>query len=559
MPAGCVAQSKATGASGTGSKAGQGKGGGKQKGGGKAADSSGGGKATPPRQQQRRQGKGRSQGGGHTNDKSAGSMLASIQALATAVPLLRALGLTGKGQGRRGDQGSVGEQPQTRKSVPAPSGETVVRSRQSKRCRDQHPDQPVLLSGTKKQATLVRPDTGEIANIVSVCAGCHWPYWSTRWSQCANCQLRRDEVARPGPKVWDPRKVQTQFSSAAGDGKCTATAKAKAKTTTAAGATSSTEAKEAAGRPAMFALDLESIADSADMAWDSDRCEEVDDAESILPEADDPVVPSGLTPYWVKFLLRQGMAAAQAYRDQLGFVYEVDIDKQAQLDLARKKMALIVSSGGSEFMGEELASYADTIKRLEQEISQEPGEPLAEDLTAHAKFAQLLERCTKAAAKAKEDALLQHAAISKKIAALEEEQNALRKQSCAQMHADMRLLGLLATKVEATASHSFQKVLAASDFSAAVSTQMDTMFDATWLAQNGMSQLPKETLQAIVMKTRGFWVNAATEAVQNQLDDSGFDQATANLFNLKPGASKEGGAGDGNGRAPMRAITAVAN
>ena len=85
------------------------------------------------------------------------------------------------------------------------------------------------------------------------------------------------------------------------------------------------------------------------------------------------------------------------------------------------------------------------------------------------------------------------------------------------------------------------------------------MVDATWLAQNGMSQLPKETLQAIVMKTRGFWVNAATEAVQNQLDDSGFDQAAANLFNLKPGAGKEGGAGDGNGRAPMRAITAVAN
>ena len=292
MPAGCVAQSKATGASGTGSKAGQGKGGGKLKGGGKAADSAGGGKATPPRQQQRRQGKGRSQGGGHTNDKSAGSMLASIQALATAVPLLRALGLTGKGQGRRGDQGSVGKQPQTRKSVPSPSGETVVRSRQSKRCRDQHPDQPVLLSGTKKQATLVRPDTGEIANIVSVCAGCHWPYWSTRWSQCANCQLRRDEVARPGPKVWDPRKVQTQFSSAAGDGKCTATAKAKAKATTAAGATSSTEAKDATGRPAMFALDLESVADS-DMGWDSDRCEEVDDTES-LAEADDEVVPSGL-------------------------------------------------------------------------------------------------------------------------------------------------------------------------------------------------------------------------------------------------------------------------
>ena len=555
MPSGCRAQAKATGASGTGGKAGQGKGGGKQQGGGKAADSAGGGKATPPRQQQRRQGKGRSQGDGQATDRSAGSMLASIQALATAVPLLRALGLTGKGQGRSGGQDSVGKQPKARKSAPSPSGEVVVRSRQSKRCRDQHPEQPVLLAGTKKQATLVRPDTGDVANIVSVCAGCHWPYWSTRWSQCVNCQVRRDEVTRPGPKVWDPRKVQTQYCGAVGDGKSTAKAKTKTAPPPTAAAASSAEVKTATGRTAMFALDLESVPGS-DMEWDCDGEEEVDDAASI--EADDAVIPSGLTPYWVKFLLRQGMAAAQAYREQLGFVYEVDIDKQAQLDLARKKMAHIVASGGSEFMGEELAAYADTIKRLEQEISLEPGEPEAEDLTAHAKYAQLLERCSKAAAKAKEDAFIQHAAISEKIAALEEEQLALRKQSVAQMSADMKLHGLLAAKVEATASHSFQKVLAASDFTAAVDNQMDTMFDATWLAQNGMAQLPKATLQAIIMKTKGFWVNAASEAVQSQLDESARGQAAANMFNQVPATCKDGGAGGGRGRPSIRDITADA-
>ena len=252
------------------------------------------------------------------------------------------------------------------------------------------------------------------------------------------------------------------------------------------------------------------------------------------------------------------MAAAQAYREQLGFVYEVDIDKQAQLDLARKKMAHIVAFGGSEFMGEELAAYADTIKRLEQEISLEPGEPEAEDLTAHAKYAQLLERCSKAAAKAKEDAFIQHAAISEKIAALEEEQLALRKQSVAQMSADMKLHGLLAAKVEATASHSFQKVLAASDFSAAVDTQMDTMFDATWLAQNGMAQLPKATLQAIIMKTKGFWVNAASEAVQSQLDESARGHAADNMFNQAPGSCKDGGAAGGRGRPSIRDIIADA-
>ena len=112
-------------------------------------------------------------------------------------------------------------------------------------------------------------------------------------------------------------------------------------------------------------------------------------------------LPNGLTTYWVKFLLRQGMEAAKAYRDKIGFDYEVDIDKRSELENAKRDMAHVVASGGSDFMKEELAAYASTIERLEQELSADPEEGAGENVSAHAKLSQLLERCTRAAAKAK--------------------------------------------------------------------------------------------------------------------------------------------------------------
>ena len=179
IPEGCRAKSKMPGDGSAPAKGGHKGQGGKKQGGDKDASGKGGGKRAPSRQQQQsssRRGNGRSQGGGRAAENSAGSMLATIQALAKIEPLLSAFGLTGKGKGRSGGQGSAGKQPMPREAAPSPSGEVVVRNRQSRRCRDQHPEKPVLLAGTKKQATLVRPDTGEIANIVSVCTRCHWPY-----------------------------------------------------------------------------------------------------------------------------------------------------------------------------------------------------------------------------------------------------------------------------------------------------------------------------------------------------------------------------------------------
>ena len=159
-----------------------------------------------------------------------------------------------------------------------------------------------------------------------------------------------------------------------------------------------------------------------------------------------------------------------------------------------------------------------------------------------AKYSQLLEKCTKAAAKAKEDALIKHAEFQAKISALEAEQLELRKQFVAQMTADAKLHTLLPAKVEATASHNFQKVLEASDFSEASDRQMDDLFDSTWLAQNGLAQVPKEILHAIVLKTRPFWVKATSEAVQSPIEDTGYEQAftAANLFASMASTSKEG-------------------
>ena len=119
----------------------------------------------------------------------------------------------------------------------------------------------------------------------------------------------------------------------------------------------------------MFALDPDEPSDEEDddMIVEEDAVAEVLDSEEGTQESeeDDTALPSGLTPYWVKFLLRQGMEAANAYRDRMGFEYEVDLDKRSQLELARRKMAHIVGSGGAEFVGEDLAGYAATIEKLE--------------------------------------------------------------------------------------------------------------------------------------------------------------------------------------------------
>ena len=231
----------------------------------------------------------------------------------------------------------------------------------------------------------------------------------------------------------------------------------------------------------MFAVDLEVPKDEGDdVLLEEDAVAEVQDSEEDTLEIEEEApLPSGLTPYWVKFLLRQGMEAAKAYRDKLGFEYEVDLDKRSQLDIAKPKMAHVVASGGAEFMGEELAGYAATIERLEREISMDPEDSAGDDVTAHAKYSQLLEKCTKAAAKANEDALIKHADLQAKKSALEAEQLELRKQSVAQMTADAKLHTLLTAKVEATASHNFQKVLEASDFSEALDRQVGDLFDST--------------------------------------------------------------------------------
>ena len=104
VPEGCIAKSKLPGA---GSAPGQGNGhkeqGAKGKGGGKYASGKGAGKESSRQRQQdnSRRGNGRGQGGGRAAS-SAGDVLASIQALSKMEPLLRALGLAGKGKGRRG-------------------------------------------------------------------------------------------------------------------------------------------------------------------------------------------------------------------------------------------------------------------------------------------------------------------------------------------------------------------------------------------------------------------------------------------------------------------------
>ena len=111
-------------------------------------------------------------GGNHGADPSG--LLAAVQAFSTVDPFLRSLGLTGKGKGKSSWGGGAKEQPQRKQQEEAV--DLQQRSRQSRRTRDPQPDKIVTLVGTKRQATVVRPDTGEEAAVVAVCATCHWPY-----------------------------------------------------------------------------------------------------------------------------------------------------------------------------------------------------------------------------------------------------------------------------------------------------------------------------------------------------------------------------------------------
>ena len=90
---------------------------------------------------------------------------------------------------------------------------------------------------------------------------------------------------------------------------------------------------------------------------------------------------------------------------------------------------------------------------------------------------------------------------------------------------------------------------------------MDALFDPTWLAQNGMAQVPEEMLQAIVLKTRPFWVKAASEAVQSQIEDAGYEQAfnAANLFADKASSNKDGKGACKKGEHAETGVPAVAN
>ena len=88
---------------------------------------------------------------------------------------------------------------------------------------------------------------------------------------------------------------------------------------------------------------------------------------------------------------------------------------------------------------------------------------------------------------------------------------------------------------------------------------MDALFDTTWLAQTGL--VPKEMLQAIVLKTRPFWVKATSEAVQSQIEDTGCEQAftAANLFADKASSIKDGKGACKKGEHAESGIPAAAN
>ena len=71
------------------------------------------------------------------------------------------------------------------------------------------------------------------------------------------CAAKRDETLKPGPTIWDPKKVQVQYAAGKKeDPKATARAKARPAPFVAQGRGADSKPAAAPGRAAMFTLDL---------------------------------------------------------------------------------------------------------------------------------------------------------------------------------------------------------------------------------------------------------------------------------------------------------------
>ena len=252
-------------------------------------------------------------------------IVATFAALKQMQPMLQSLGF-----------GSAGSQRTRPKTQPGgkPAGEAEEPRKRARGGKVKDPDASLVIRDHEGKPAMVRNFEGQEVPIVSICYGCHWPYWSTNWSKCCNCSRKRDPIAWPEPKVFRHWLVKpTSADKAAGSGASPALAKQLA----------IDGAPAAQPQPGATETPVETAA--VEYPWEEELNEEdaqMDDAGPLGPSSEpDPAasakleleekagsyvaLPSGLTPWWIRFLLKQGVTEATQWAKVMAVGAEIEL------------------------------------------------------------------------------------------------------------------------------------------------------------------------------------------------------------------------------------------
>ncbi len=120
-------------------------------------------------------------------------IVATFAALKQMQPMLQSLGFGGAGSPRSRPK----SQP-----VGKAAGEPEEQKKRSRGGKNKDPDAGLVIRDHEGKPAMVRNFDGKEVPIVSICYGCHWPYWSPNWTKCCNCYRKRDPIAWPEPKVF---------------------------------------------------------------------------------------------------------------------------------------------------------------------------------------------------------------------------------------------------------------------------------------------------------------------------------------------------------------------
>ena len=440
-------------------------------------------------------------------------IVATFAALKQMQPMLQSLGFGGAGSQRSRPKPQPGGKA---------AGEPEEQKKRTRGGKNKDPDAGLVIRDHEGKPAMVRNFDGKEVPIVSICYGCHWPYWSTNWSQCCNCSRKRDPIAWPEPKVFRHWLVKpTSADKAAGGGPGPALSKQLA-----IEGAPTTQQPTAAEQTPVETAEVEypweeELDEDAQMDDFGDGPSPATDAASAKKDLEEKAgsfiaMPSGLTPWWIRFLLKQGVTEATQWAKVMGVGAEIDLpsDLLAQKSLLQGKLAHLQASpeGGPDWSSEILAMKT-ALAKVEEGLASFAGEDEA-DPHANAKFADLLSKHLKAAEKEAEAATKNLANLEQQLKDLQQEIALKRRDSAAKADANVKFQIMLRKRVEGTSQNStFARVLKEGCFRDRMQAKALETFSPEWKAQNGAALLSDEALYAFLTRAQSFWVRLAEDAV----------------------------------------------